>query len=375
MPGDDRNRPGGSRGGAERRPGKGGKAPNTGSRGRSDRARREDEERRGPRRSGASSGDRGRDPRGSDERPDRGPRKPIKGKRRVFDEDSAPNERERARSEKPRSEKEGSGEREQWIDEGPVRKAAGDAVRRGAGGAKPRGRANGKPRGKGDKPGASNRRRAQRAAKRAESVMELDRKRLEQRLGKPRADRTVQRLGDATAAYAEERYEDARKTLKPIVDLVPDEPAVRELYGLALYRLGRWRPAIAELEEFVRRTGSTEQHPVLADCYRALGQHVKVEELWDEIGEASLAAPLVAEGRIVMAGSLADQGKVVEAIGVLEGGALGSSNLKEHHLRMRYVLGDLYDRAGDHQAARRYFESIAASSPGFFDVQERLRHL
>ncbi len=369
MPGDERNRRGRSSG----RPGpKPDKRGGSGSRGRSERARDADDRRSGGR---SGTGERGRRPERDGERPERGPRPPIKGKRRVFDEDSAPNERERARSDQ-----EGSGEREQWIDEGPVRRAAGEAVRRGGaakGSGKPRGRANGrsgrdKP---GDKPGASSRQRARRAAKRAESVMEIDRGRVEQRLGKSRADRTINRIGEATAAYAEDRYEDARRTLKPIVDLLPDEPSVRELYGLSLYRLGKWRQAVAELEQFIERTGSTEQHPVLADCYRALGQHAKVAELWEEIGEASLAAPLVAEGRIVMAGSLADQGKVVEAIAVLEGGALGSSNLKEHHLRMRYVLADLYDRAGDHQAARRYFESIASTAPGFYDVQDRLRHL
>ncbi|HEU5084017.1 MAG TPA: tetratricopeptide repeat protein [Acidimicrobiales bacterium] len=198
---------------------------------------------------------------------------------------------------------------------------------------------------------------------------------MRRRLGQARADRTIGRIGEATAAYAEDRFDDARKLLKPIAELIPEEPAVRELLGLSLYRLGSWRKAVDELEEFARLTGSTEQHPVLADCYRALGQHDRVQELWDEIAEASLAAPLVAEGRIVFAGSLADQGRVVDAIAVLEAGALGDKNLKEHHLRMRYVLGDLYDRAGEHQVARRWFESVANAAPGFFDVQERLRQL
>jgi len=222
----------------------------------------------------------------------------------------------------------------------------------------------------------SSQRRAQRAAKRAEGALEVDRERLRRRLGGPRAERTLARIGEATAAYSEDRFDDARKLLQPIAELVPEEPAVRELLGLALYRLGRWRKAADQLEEFAQRAGSTEQHPVLADCYRALGQHERVEELWEEIGEASLAAPLVAEGRIVYAGSLADQGRLVDAIAVLEAGALGSGRaLKDHHLRMRYVLGDLYDRAGEHQRARRWFESIAAVDAGFFDVQDRLRQL
>lgn len=308
--------------------------------------------------------------RGGD-RPERGPRPPIKGRRRTFDVDSAPNARERSR---PEGGEDPKGER--WVDEGPVRRAAGDAVDRGSRRPRPprppasRGR-DGAP-----KPsGRSSQRRAERATKRVEGALEIDRDRLRRRLGQTRADRTVARIAEATAAYAEDRFEDARRTLKPIAELVPEEPAVRELLGLSLYRLGKWRQAVDELEEFARRSGSTEQHPVLADCYRALGQHERVQELWDEIGEASLAAPLVAEGRIVYAGSLADRGLLAEAIAVLEAGALGDKALKDHHLRMRYVLGDLYDRAGEQQSARRWFESVASAAPTFFDVQDRLRQL
>jgi Flp pilus assembly protein TadD len=346
-------------------------------------SRPEDDDRPGRRRAGGGDGrpsregrprsDRAR--RAGDERPERGPRPPIKGKRRTFDVDSAPNARERAR---PEGGEQPSGER--WVDEGPVRRAAGDAVERGSKRPRPAKRAGGSGRGrdgatKKSTGGRSSQRRAERATKRVEGALEIDRDRLRRRLGQARANRTLARLGDATAAYAEDRFEDARKLLKPIAELIPEEPAVRELHGLSLYRLGRWRKAADELEEFARRSGSTEQHPVLADCYRALGQHDRVEELWDEIGEASLAAPLVAEGRIVYAGSLADRGKLVEAIAVLEAGALGDKTLKDHHLRMRYVLGDLYDRAGEQQSARRWFESVASAAPGFFDVQDRLRQL
>ena len=344
-----------------------------------DRPRRDDD-RRGRPPTGRSDPRGDRRPRRDDDRParrdqgdrpERGPRPPIKGKRRTFDVDSAPNERERRRLE-------GGGEtapEEQWIDEGPVRRAADDAVRRSTRSRPPARRTPPERAPEKTSGGRSSQRRAQRAAKRAEGALEIDRERLKRRLGAARAERTIARIGEATAAYSEDRFEDARKALKPIAELIPEEPAVRELHGLSLYRLGRWRKAADELEEFARLSGSTEQHPVLADCYRALGQHARVEELWEEIAEASLAAPLVAEGRIVYAGSLADQGRVVDAIALLEAGSLGTKDLKDHHLRMRYVLGDLNDRAGEHQSARRWFESVARADPGFFDVRDRLRQL
>ncbi len=282
------------------------------------------------------------------------PRPPVKGRRRTFDTDSAPNERERDRD-RTGGDDRGAG---QWVDEGPVRRAAGDAVARGGSGG-----------------GRNRARKEQGAAKRATEALEIDRKRLAHRLGPAKAERSIQRLGEASLAFSEDRLDDAARLLKPLVDAMPDEPAVRELHGLTLYRLGRWRKAITELDEFVRRTGSVEQHPVLADCHRALGHHRKVAELWEELGEASPDAALVAEGRIVYAGSQADQGNLPAAIATLEQAPLGKKKLDEHHLRMRYALADLYDRAGEQQSARRHFQAIADRDPRFFDVEERLRQL
>jgi tetratricopeptide (TPR) repeat protein len=154
--------------------------------------------------------------------------------------------------------------------------------------------------------------------------------------------------------------------------------ALRELYGLTLYRLGRWRSAAGELEAFRTLTGSVEQHPVLADCYRALRRYRDVEELWDELRTASPGAALVAEGRIVAAGALADQGRVRDAIRLLEPGArpIGPARrAREHHLRVAYALADLYERAGDLPQARELFQRIATAAPDFVDVQARLQAL
>ena len=62
-------------------------------------------------------------------------------------------------------------------------------------------------------------------------------------VGAQRAARLEGRLSDAATAFAGERYPDARRILAPIVEEVPDLPEGRELYGLTLYRLGRWREA------------------------------------------------------------------------------------------------------------------------------------
>lgn len=183
------------------------------------------------------------------------------------------------------------------------------------------------------------------------------------------------KLRDAARAFERERFTDARRILKPLADQAPGSAAVRELYGLTLYRLGRWADAVTELEAFRQLTGTTEQHPVLADCYRALGRWTEVEELWDELREASPSAELVTEGRIVMAGAQADRGRIDDAIVTLGRGFRVPKRPQVHHLRRAYALADLHERAGDLPHARGLFERVAAVDPEFADVRDRLRAL
>ena len=202
-----------------------------------------------------------------------------------------------------------------------------------------------------------------------------DRKRLQRDSGRKAKDHE-QRIKDAAKAFRAERFDDARRILGDLAEVAPSVPAVRELNGLTLYRLRRWKLAAAELEAFRGLTHSTEQHPVLADCYRALKRPKRVAELWDELREASPSAELVTEGRIVMAGSLADRDDVVGAIRLLsEKGWKLPRQPREHHLRRAYALADLYERAGEITRARDLFERIQRADARFGDVGRRLKAL
>jgi len=201
------------------------------------------------------------------------------------------------------------------------------------------------------------------------------RQELNRSVGTTRAPRLEQRLADATRTFAAERYIDAARILRKLVEEAPRVAAARELYGLTLYRQGKWKQAVKELEAFRLLTGSTEQHPVLADCYRALGDRAMVAELWDELRQASPGAELVVEGRIVAAGSLADGGDLPGAIRLLEQGWRMPRRPQEHHLRRGYALADLYERAGDLSRARELFGRLAALDPDFADVRQRVRNL
>lgn len=195
-------------------------------------------------------------------------------------------------------------------------------------------------------------------------------------MGSQRADRLIGRIGAAADAYAGERYDEARRILSPIVSEAPDFVETRELFGLTLYRLGRWRQAITQLEAFVELSGqSTEQHPVLADCYRAEGKYQEVERLWRELREASPSPDLVTEGRIVAAGALADQGRLTDAIRTLATGFRLPKTPREYHLRRAYALADLYERSGDVLQARNLFGRVAHFDDGSLDAEERVRAL
>jgi thioredoxin-like negative regulator of GroEL len=265
-------------------------------------------------------------------------------------------------------------EPEEWIDEGELRDEAAGAVgrsrsplRRRAGAGSGAGPADvgRRSRGGGDAPGSG-------GADRRGTPAGDD---LRNAVGANRIARFEARLKDASDAFRRERYEEARRLLRPLAEQAPGASSVRELYGLTLYRLGRWAQAKRELEAFRTQTGSTEQHPVLADCARALGQYSEVEELWEELRAASPSGALVAEGRIVAAGALADQGRLDEAIALLEGGSRPTKKLMLHHLRVSYALADLYERAGDLPKARDLFGRVAATDPDFVDIQARLRAL
>lgn len=193
--------------------------------------------------------------------------------------------------------------------------------------------------------------------------------------GPQRGAKLANRIADATYAYERERYQEARRILRTLTDEAPNSPAVRELNGLVLYRTGQWSAAANELERYRELGGSYDQHPVLADCYRAMRRYEDAEALWQDLREASPNGDLVAEGRIVAAGCRADQGDLAGAINLLEKALRRVKHPQERHLRQWYALADLYERAGDVPRARDLFNRVASADPESFDVRARLKAL
>ncbi len=261
---------------------------------------------------------------------------------------------------------------EEWIDEGPLRHEAQGAATRAATRPKSSNANDQRP----DR-GASIKRRPAAAVAAAEAGDGAARHDdVEHAVGPRRATRLRDQFKLAESAFRRERYPDAKRILRDLVVEAPDAASFRELNGLVMYRLGRWKLAIAELEAHRDLMGGTARNlPVLADCYRALKRYAKVEALWAELRDASPAAEIVAEGRIVMAGAHADRGNLSAALEVMRPAEAVPRRIHDHHLRMWYVLGDLLDRAGENTQARRYFARIRDIVPDYADVADRLATL
>ena len=193
--------------------------------------------------------------------------------------------------------------------------------------------------------------------------------------GRAETRRLQQGLSEAAAAYERDRYADAARILRTLVAVAPDSPSVRELYGLTLYRQGRWASAIRQLDAYHRLTGSYDQHPVLADCHRALGHLRVVDEIWDDLRRASPSADVVAEGRLVVAGARADRGDMRAALSLLRRAEHDVRRPRPHHVRQWYALADLYERSGDLPRARELFRRVLRHDAELSDAAERLAAL
>ena len=249
-------------------------------------------------------------------------------------------------------------EPEQWHDEGSVRDAARDASARARG-----------EQGGDDAP--ERERRLGDATRLDPSwVQEIERE-----ADSRTSARYMERLAAATEALERDRYGDALRMVQSVLKNLPNVGAGHEVAGIALYRLGEWRKAAAELEKARQLHPAPEQLPVLADCYRALRRYREVDELWREIREASPAPSVMAEGRIVAAGALADQGDIAGALRLLIRVADAPKRVRDYHLKQWYVIADLYDRSGDVVKARNFFKRVASIDASYADVSDRLAML
>jgi tetratricopeptide (TPR) repeat protein len=172
---------------------------------------------------------------------------------------------------------------------------------------------------------------------------------------------------------------DARAALEPATrarELAPRAPAAREVLGMALYGLGRWREALRELQTYKRLTGRADQNHLIADCHRALGAPEKAVPLAQEAVRGPIPAEVRAEAAVVGASALGDLGRYTEGLSLLRRYRIEEpKGMRNWDLRVRYVEADLLERSGQLVDAREAFESILRHDVDAFDVRDRLAKL
>jgi tetratricopeptide (TPR) repeat protein len=194
------------------------------------------------------------------------------------------------------------------------------------------------------------------------------------RLGK--SEDAIARLERAAELYQRDDFPGAAAEAAKAKALAPRSATVREVLGLALYELGRYREALTEMQAYRRMSGRADQNHIIADCLRAVDRPDRAVPLAEE-ALASRGVPLRAktEAVIVAASALADEGKFDQALGLLRRIRTKDDVAGFEVMRVWYVTADILARAGRPQEAAREFRKILRHDAGAYDVAERLAQL
>jgi tetratricopeptide (TPR) repeat protein len=176
-------------------------------------------------------------------------------------------------------------------------------------------------------------------------------------------------LGEASEAFAEGSYQRAVRKAELAKDLAPRDTTVREVLGLAAYRLGDWQKALAELRAFRRMAGETTHLPVEIDVLRALGRDRDVEAAWQTLQDRGGKASVMKEGAVVYASHLVDQ-RDLDGAKRVAGAARVTRNPFPEDLRLWYVAARIAALQGDTDGAVRMRNAILENDPAFPGIDE-----
>jgi tetratricopeptide (TPR) repeat protein len=192
-----------------------------------------------------------------------------------------------------------------------------------------------------------------------------------------KSNRAVSLLERAVAALDAGKVVEAERAATEAKALASRSGAVREVLGLALYRRGRFREALRELQAYRRLTGRFDQNHLIADAHRALGAPDKAVNAAREAldAEARLPEAVRAEAAVVGGAALADLGRYDEALALLRRFDRGPEVARPHDLRVWYVMADVLERSGRPKEAAGVFRRILGHQPDAFDVPHRLARL
>jgi tetratricopeptide (TPR) repeat protein len=192
-----------------------------------------------------------------------------------------------------------------------------------------------------------------------------------------KGNRAVRLMERAVGALDAGRAVEAERAASEAKALATRSGAVREVLGLALYRRGKFREALRELQAYRRLTGRVDQNHLIADAHRALGAPDKAVRAAREAldAEVRLPAEVRSEAAVVGGAALADLGRYDEALSLLRRFDRGPEVARPYDLRLWYVIADVLERSGQRKEAAQVFRRILGHQPDAFDVPARLARL
>ncbi|QQU94437.1 tetratricopeptide repeat protein [Corynebacterium aurimucosum] len=147
----------------------------------------------------------------------------------------------------------------------------------------------------------------------------------------------------------------------------------REMNGIAAYRAGEWKEALAELRAARRISGGPGLMAVMADCERGLGCPEKAVELWRSEDAKELAPEDIIELAIVAAGARLDMGQADSAVVTVQRAQPTKDAKGVSACRLAYAYANALLEAGRKDEAREWFQhAIEIDEGDWTDAAERL---
>ena len=147
----------------------------------------------------------------------------------------------------------------------------------------------------------------------------------------------------------------------------------REMNGIAAYRAGEWKEALAELRAARRISGGPGLLAVMADCERGLGRPEKAIELWRSDDAKELAPEDAIELAIVAAGARLDMGQADSAVVTIQRAQPNKNDTGVAACRLSYAYANALLEAGRKDEAKEWFQHATDIDEGdWTDAAERL---
>jgi predicted Zn-dependent protease len=186
---------------------------------------------------------------------------------------------------------------------------------------------------------------------------------------KERVAGALEALGSAVEAFTAGKYHRSLELAKRAKNLASRDSTVREVLGLSAYRVGDWQTALAELRTYRRLAGETTHLPIEMDVLRALDRGADVTAAWQELNRRGGSKATIAEGQVVYASFLMDQGDVTQARKLTRPTRI-TADPHPGELRVWFVAARAAALADDPDDARRLADAIVAADPGFPGIDD-----